>query len=46
MEFELCIATLYVIPISIGCWYFGSREGVAATIAVTVLAFGEYHASS
>ena len=42
MEFELCIATLYVIPISVACWYFGSREGIAVTIAVTVLAFGKY----
>jgi diguanylate cyclase (GGDEF)-like protein len=42
MEFELCIATLYVIPISIACWFFGSREGLAVTIAVSVLAFMKY----
>lgn len=42
MHFELCIATLYVIPISIACWYFGSREGLAVTIFVTVLASIKY----
>ena len=42
MQFELCIATLYVVPISIACWYFGNMEGLAITIAVTVLAFMKY----
>jgi diguanylate cyclase (GGDEF)-like protein len=42
MEFELCVATLYVIPISIACWSFGSREGLAVTVVVTVLAFMKY----
>jgi diguanylate cyclase (GGDEF)-like protein len=41
-DFELCIATLYVAPIAIACWYFGNREGIAVTIAITIMATMKY----
>lgn len=41
-DFELCIATLYIVPIALACWMFGPRESITTTIAVTLIAFTKY----
>jgi diguanylate cyclase (GGDEF)-like protein len=41
-DFELCIATLYIVPIALACWQFGARAGIGATVAVTLIAVAKY----
>lgn len=41
-DFELCIATLYIVPIALACWRFGARAGIVTTVAVTLIAVAKY----
>jgi len=40
--FELCIATLYIVPICLATWMFRPRTAVAVTVLVTFIAFLKY----
>lgn len=40
--FELCIATLYIVPICLASWMFRARAAIGITVLVTFVAFLKY----
>lgn len=40
--FELCIATLYIVPICLAAWMFRPRAAIGITALVTFIAFLKY----
>ncbi|MFT6670327.1 MAG: diguanylate cyclase (GGDEF)-like protein [Afipia broomeae] len=40
--FELCIATLYIVPICLASWMFRAHTAIAVTVVITFVAFLKY----
>ncbi|QDG94618.1 GGDEF domain-containing protein (plasmid) [Rhizobium sp. NIBRBAC000502774] len=40
--YDLRLATLYIVPISLACWLFSTRQAVTVTVTLIVVAFARH----